>query len=265
MPGVILPIQRVHGCLARVVWAPTRNATDGSTRTNEDNFTPVRALTERRGSSFQCSNQRVHINLEVRPPCVQGRAGRSNPRRGIQSASVQYQTIQATILGRHRLYGPGECDFIGSVQIISERLGREDATETGMLHWTICKVSGCASARAFSSDERVREMAMTVALNLSSKNEVAARPIPLFRRRIRQNARLLHQGQGNLEAPVTTTTDIDTDRRQTEALLMPVCKGSDVKRAAPKMGKSNIRISFAVRFNQIIPFSFSLPSSSRSK
>jgi hypothetical protein len=54
-----------------------------------------------------------------------------------------------------------------------------------MLHWTICKLSGCVLARAFSSGERVREMAMTVALNVSSKIEVAARPIPLCSKKMK--------------------------------------------------------------------------------
>ena len=80
--------------------------------------------------------------------------------------------------------GPGECEFIGSVQIISERLGSEGPNGTGMLHsGTICKASGCAVARASSSDERVREIATTVALNVLSRDEVAARPIPLCRRK----------------------------------------------------------------------------------
>ena len=56
---------------------------------------------------------------------------------------------------------------------------RRRRPDTGMSHWTICRVSGCASARAFSSTERVREMATTVALNDFSRIEVAARPIPL--------------------------------------------------------------------------------------
>lgn len=45
-PGVILPIQRIHGGLARVVGTRTPNTTDGSTRTNKYNFTPVGAFAE---------------------------------------------------------------------------------------------------------------------------------------------------------------------------------------------------------------------------
>ena len=72
----------------------------------------------------------------------------------------------------------------------------------------ICKVSGCAVARAFNSDERVREIAMTVALNVLSRNEVAARPIPLCRRKINQKLCVVSDFQQNLEAPVITTTDM---------------------------------------------------------
>ncbi len=85
------------------------------------------------------------------------------------------------MFGRYGLNSPGECEFVGSVQIISERFGSEGRNGTGMLHWTICRDSECAVARASSSDERVREIAMTVALKVLSRNEVAARPIPLCR------------------------------------------------------------------------------------
>lgn len=73
--GVILPIQGVHGRLARIVGAPTRDTPNGSTRTDEDNLTSGRTFTERRNSSLQCSDNRVHVDLEVRPPRVQGCAG----------------------------------------------------------------------------------------------------------------------------------------------------------------------------------------------
>ena len=108
------------------------------------------------------------------------------------------------------------------MQIISERLGSEGLNGTGMSHWTICKASGCAVARASSSGERVREIAMTVALNVLSRDEVAARPIPLCRPKISQRHSVVSDFQQNLEAPVIATTDI-RESEVGEGLLMPIC------------------------------------------
>jgi hypothetical protein len=74
---------------------------------------------------------------------------------------------------------------------------------------------------------------MTVALNVLSRNEVAARPIPLCRRKINQKLCVVSDFQQNLEAPVITTTDMtEKDIGGGEGLLMPVCQRH------PKIGES---------------------------
>lgn len=122
---IIQPIYRVHSGLASVVGAPPCSATNGSPRTHEDDPAPFWAVSERRNSCFQCSDERVHVDLEMSPPCIQRRIGRSNSRQGLHGASVQYQTIQVTVLGQHRLDGRGECGLVGSVRVISEGFGSE--------------------------------------------------------------------------------------------------------------------------------------------
>jgi hypothetical protein len=74
---------------------------------------------------------------------------------------------------------------------------------------------------------------MTVALNVLSRNEVAARPIPLCRRKINQKLCAVSDFQQNLEAPVITTTDMaEKDIGGGEGLLMYVCQHQPM----PKMG-----------------------------
>ena len=72
---------------------------DGGPRTDEYDPAPSRAASERRNGCFQRSDERVHVDLEVRPPCIQRRVGRSNLRQRLNGAGIQYQTIQVTMLG----------------------------------------------------------------------------------------------------------------------------------------------------------------------